>query len=153
MMTLAADLEHSRISIGDWSRGTDWIKPEHGGWQAQLGLRSGRSLHLEWHDGDAVYVSLWSGEAHASPGAAVLVAREDLAGIRTIPVCECGEQGCADASFQFRGPFRVDDIPDLVRMLDGLPPTTTQLGDSNFWRPVAWDEFTPRAEWPDQARR
>lgn len=105
---------------------------------------------MEWRDGEPVYVSLWSGEPEASPGSAVVVSHRGAEGIATVSVCECGDQGCADASFQLRGRFRVDDIPDLVEMLDGLHATTAMLSDSNIWRPDDW-KVSPRSDWPDQS--
>ncbi|HVV37035.1 MAG TPA: hypothetical protein VHC63_10570, partial [Acidimicrobiales bacterium] len=68
-----------------------------------------------------------------------------------VPVCGCGEQGCADASYQFRGRFSAHDVPILVEALESVPLTHTALRDKNYWRPDDRDEFTPFSEWPGSA--
>jgi hypothetical protein len=146
------DLERQRLSIGAWSRRVTRVTHDgHDRWSVTLGLRNGATFRLEWSTDEPIYVSLWSGEPEDSPGSAVIVSRHGMDGIKRIPVCGCGEQGCADASFQFRGWFDADDIPALVEVIESLAPTKAKLGDANFWRPDVWDRFTPRSEWPDLA--
>jgi hypothetical protein len=151
MLTLNADLDRRWLSIGHWSRRADWLRRfTDGGFVARVGLRNRFVLELEWRDNAPVTVSLWSGEPEESPGAAVIIGRDGFEGVRRIPVCGCGEQGCADASFQFRGGFPVDDLPALVDTVESLTATTIELGRSNFWRPDPLFDFTRRVEWPDQ---
>lgn len=149
MAEVFADVEQRRLSIGDWSRRAEWTRHNEGGeWAAAVGLRSRATLQLAWAQGEPVHAVLWMAEPDDSPGGAVVVGSRGIEGIMRIPVCECGEQSCADASFQFRGIFAADDIPALVEMFDLLPAVAAKLSDSNVWRPGDWDAI-PRVDWPD----
>jgi hypothetical protein len=144
---LAADLSRNELWIGDWSRRATNILVEGGDWSAVVGLRNPAVLLLEWRDDEPVAVSLWAGPPKQSPGAAVVVGGRGIEGIRAVPVCECGDQGCADATFQLHGRFAAEHLPALIELLDGLTTTTVELGASNYWRPDRFEEVGP-AEWP-----
>lgn len=78
-------------------------------------------------------MSLWTGEPEESPGAAVVTAGEQLEGIARVPPCGCGEQGCADASFQLKTALPSDELPEFVNLLQGLRLTTRTPEPWNVW--------------------
>ncbi len=136
-----ADAGRLRIQVGDWSQRAHWIRgDESAGWQAKVEIRRGAVLLVEWFPGaEEVRVSLWAGEPEESPGATVVTAGEQLEGIARVPPCGCGEQGCADASFQLKTALSSDELPEFVKLLQGLRLTTRTPERRNVWD-GAWRE-------------
>lgn len=93
-------------------------------------------LLIEEREGDDdLDVSLWTGEPEASPGAAVVLGGDGLpVGIARVPVCRCGDQGCADASYQFKTRLPADALNGLVETLEHVPRMAFDPERATIWR-------------------
>lgn len=84
---------------------------------------------------DGVFVDLWRRPAEDEVGVAVVADRGKPAGLAVIPVCECGEQGCANAGRQFNDFVDAEGALGLIDLVSRLPLLGQLQPNQEVWRP------------------
>lgn len=114
------------------------IASEGQGWTGTLTLRSGVDLTIGAGARDArtVDVALWQRPAEREVGAAVVLADDSEPGsLRLIPMCGCGERGCAHSSRQLAATVDGSNLLSLIEVLDGLDVTGALRDNDPVWQP------------------
>jgi hypothetical protein len=82
---------------------------------------------------EAVRVDLWQRPADGGVGIAVLMFRGRPASLRIIPVCGCGERGCAHAGRQLSGVVDGSGLLSLIDLLEGLDVSGRLRENEPLW--------------------
>ena len=107
------------------------------GWVATLVATRGVDLTLT-ADGltvEAVFLDLWSRPADDGVGVAVVADRGEPRGLAVIPICECGEQGCANAGRQVNEWVDSVRVLELIELVSRLPVLGMLEPDQELWHP------------------
>jgi len=107
------------------------------GWTATIAAARGVDLTLRTSQlaDDGVFVDLWRQPAEDEVGVAVVADRGKPAGLAVIPVCECGEQGCANAGRQINEFVDADGALELIDLVSRLPVLGLLQPNQEVWRP------------------
>jgi hypothetical protein len=127
--TLVVDESRRRISVGRWSARPLWIRrpPPSAPALTSALLRIGPAVHLlitvdEAAANASPHVELWAHEPDRSDGLMLVYRGDDAVGIARIPICGCGDRGCAHAGRQFATTVAAADLPGVVDLLASLAP-------------------------------
>ncbi|MCO5318788.1 MAG: hypothetical protein M9942_10160 [Microthrixaceae bacterium] len=107
------------------------------GWIATIAAARGVDLTLTASQpaGEGVFVDLWRRPAEDEVGVAVVADRGKPAGLAVIPVCECGEQGCANAGRQINDFVDAEGTLELIDLVSRLPLLGQLQPNQEVWRP------------------
>jgi hypothetical protein len=122
---LVVDESRSRISVGRWSARPLWIRRSQasGPLSALLRIRPGVHLLITLGEAGAAspHVELWAREPDRSDGLMLVHRGADPVGIARIPICGCGDRGCAHGGRHFATTVPAADLPHLVELFASLP--------------------------------
>jgi hypothetical protein len=121
--TVTAFPDERRIAGEDWSLRAERVEVLGGGaWRALIGVRRGLKLLVSGTDlGHEVEVEAWAGEPEESDGVAVIDAGDGVPRVARVPLCGCGDRGCANAGVQFGKWLAGGELPTLVGLLREFP--------------------------------
>jgi hypothetical protein len=107
------------------------------GWIATIAAARGVDLTLRASRPacEGAFVDLWRRPAEDEVGVAVVADRGKPAGLAVIPVCECGEQGCANAGRQINDFVDAQGALALIDLVKRLPMLGQLQPDQEVWRP------------------
>jgi predicted heme/steroid binding protein len=112
------------------------VAPSGSGWTATLDVarRVEIRLRADAPSVERVELDLWQRPTSAEIGVAVIAARGEPAGLAVIPVCDCGEHGCANAGRQLAGPVDADELHATIDLLSHLPVVGSLSRDQPIWQ-------------------
>ncbi|MFN7148987.1 MAG: hypothetical protein ACK4V6_05860 [Microthrixaceae bacterium] len=107
------------------------------GWIATIAVARGVDLTLTANQqaDEGVFVDLWRQPADEGVGVAVVTERGEPAGLAVIPVCGCGEQGCANAGPQINDFVDASGALELIDLVSRLPLLGQLQPNQEVWRP------------------
>lgn len=114
------------------------IAPDGQGWTGTLTLRSGVDLTVGAGTRDArtVHVALWKCPAESGVGAAVVADDSAPSSLKLIPLCDCGERGCAHSGTQLAATVDGLELLSLIGVLEGLTVTGSLRDNDATWQPL-----------------
>lgn len=107
------------------------------GWIATIAAAPGVDLTLSASQpaAEGVFVGLWRRPADDGVGMAVVAKRGEPAGLAVIPLCGCGDQGCANAGRQVNDLVDASGALGLIDLLSHLPVLGQLQPNQDVWRP------------------
>lgn len=107
------------------------------GWIATIAAARGVDLTLTANQpaDEGVFVDLWRRPAEDEVGVAVVADRGMPAGLAVIPICGCGEQGCANAGRQINDFVDAEGALELIDLVSRLPLLGQLQPNQEVWRP------------------
>ena len=109
------------------------------GWIVTIAAARGVDLTLTANQpaDEGVVVDLWRRPAEEEVGVAVVADSGMPAGLAVIPVCECGERGCANAGRQINDFVDAQGALELIDLVGRLPLLGQLQPNQAVWRPCA----------------
>lgn len=116
-----------------------------GGWIATIAAARGVDLTLTASQpaDEGAFVDLWRRPADDGVGVAVVAERGEPAGLAVIPVCGCGDQGCANAGPQINDFVDASGALELIDLVGRLPSLGRLQPNQEVWRPVPAHDRRP----------
>lgn len=107
------------------------------GWTATIVPLRGVDLTLDAESPTAadVTVRLWKRPSTDGVGVAVVAEQGEPAGLAFIPICECGEQGCANAGRQLDLVVDGEGAHELIELARRLPLVGSLRPGAETWTP------------------
>lgn len=107
------------------------------GWEATIATTSGVAFTVEAtrRAADSVDVALWTMPAAGGMGVAVLERSGEPVSLVTVPVCSCGERGCARAGRQMSTSVDGAGLRQLVDLVESLKVSGSLRDDDPVWQP------------------
>jgi hypothetical protein len=84
---------------------------------------------------EGVFVDLWRRPADDGVGVAVVARHGKPAGLAVIPLCGCGDQGCANAGRQVNDFVDATGALGLIDLVSRLPVLGQLQPNQDVWRP------------------
>jgi len=109
--------------LDDQPVGTASVVSSGEGWIATMEIPCGVDLTLTsaLPTDERVFLDLWKRPSGGEVGVAIVAEGGEPVGLAVIPVCGCGEQGCANAGPQLSESVDASGARDLIDLVSRLP--------------------------------